>query len=154
MHGEVDAEEWEELRVETWNRWLELVTIEDDREWLRWRQEYWRDPSVWSPETDVNFLEPERNPKSDYLPGAVRLFDGLEGQAIASWHDQRSTTGPSQQREWAEQDLEELASFREQNPDIAREIEGTLAHYEGLLREVYEHPECRRLKPGKLPPRT
>jgi hypothetical protein len=150
MSGEVTEEEWAELRVETWERWLTLVTTPDDGEWLAWRQAYWRDPKVWSVENDHLFLEPERNPQSDYLPQAAR-FDGLEGRAIASWHDQRSTVGPSRQREWAEQDLEDLASFRERAPDTAREIEAPLAHYEALLREVVENPECRGLKPGKLP---
>jgi hypothetical protein len=132
LNGRLDAEEWEELRAAAWEAWLELVTVEAEQ-----RTDDHRDPA--------------RGPVRDWPPGGAALHDGVEGQALARWFDERSAIGPERQRAWAEQDLAELASFRERNPEAAEEIAEALAEYEHRLLAVRAEPQRRSLTPGQLP---
>ena len=90
-----------------------------------------------------------RAPEHDWPPGA--RFDGIEGRALARWYDERNADGPERQRAWAEQDLGELASFRERNPEAAEEIAEPVAEYENRLLAIRAEPELRPLRPGRLP---
>jgi hypothetical protein len=141
LSGEVDADEWAELRVPTWKKWLELVTSEPDDEWRELRARYWENPRSWTPETDYLFREPERDPARDYAPRAARL-DGITGVALSRWH-QGSPSDLERQTEWAEEGLAELARFRTRSPEAAKSIAAPLREYAKRLREVRDHPESR-----------
>ena len=92
------------------------------------RSEFWHDPRR-DLDWDALCQPPVRAPEHDWPPRDA-WFDGIEGRALARWYDERNGDGPERQRAWAEQDLGELASFRERNPEAAEEIAEPLAEYE------------------------
>ena len=100
--GDVDEAEWARLRVAAWQRWRELVTVTVEQK------------------TD-DFRDPARGPLRDWPPRGAR-HDGIEGQALSCWYDERHADGPERQRGWAEEGLEELRRFREQNPEATEQI--------------------------------
>ena len=129
--GKLDAEEWEELRTAAWEAWRQLVTVEAEQK-------------------TADHRDPARSPLSDWPPKGV-LHDGIEGRALSRWFDSRHAAGPRRQQGWAEQDLGELAAFRERNPEAASAIAEPLAEYERRLLAVRAEPQCRALEPGQLP---
>jgi hypothetical protein len=160
LSGDVDAEEWEELRVETWQEWARLVQNTDDS-WLDYRAEYRAtlEPSnrnggareraeARRRELEPLCMQPARTPLKDWPPRGAR-FDGLEGIALARWH-QGSPSDLERQIAWAEQGLAELARFRKRSPEAAKSIGEPLREYGRRLRAIRDHPDHREFRPELL----
>jgi hypothetical protein len=119
--GKIDAEAWQEVRVEVWREWLRLINTPDDREWKRWRAKLWPEGQL-----DPRCHRPERDPDRPWPPNCA-IHDGIEARVLrAYWSPPEGYVNRWDARptivELAEQGLEEVAAFREREPGVAETI--------------------------------
>lgn len=142
VDGDVDADEWDELREAAWKEWAKLIArdpITDEK----------RDARLAEERRDGLVRDPSRDALSNWPPLGAR-HDGIVGDVLArEWDPPDGYVGGWDARAeivaLAEADLADLARFRRRK--AAKPIRPALVVYARLLREAARNPESR-LRPS------